>query len=292
MPATVQLGCRHEIDRAESPRIVERQPFPLVGLEQQMVVLLELRMIDPPAPRHAEVEDHRVVAIRVDETVFRPPAEARDLRPGQPLAKVLRKRPPQIRAPRFDTCDPPALQHPLKAADGGFDFGQLRHRARYGGRPSTPLEARPMSHASSDKVNFGEELVSPEEKTRRVGAVFSSVARRYDVMNDMMSGGLHRLWKDRFVARVKPRAGEHILDMAGGTGDIAFRMAGRGAQVTVSDINADMLEVGRERANKRGPHRPQMAGRECRGAELRRRDLRCLHDRVRHPERHRHPCAL
>ena len=102
------------------------------------------------------------------------------------------------------------------------------------------------------QVNFGDELVSPEEKTRRVGAVFSSVARRYDVMNDLMSGGMHRLWKDRFVARVKPRAGERILDMAGGTGDVAFRMARRGAQVTVADINPDMLEVGRERARERG----------------------------------------
>ena len=104
----------------------------------------------------------------------------------------------------------------------------------------------------SEQVNFGDELVSPEEKTRRVGAVFSSVARRYDMMNDLMSGGMHRLWKDRFVARVKPRAGEHILDMAGGTGDVAFRMAQRGAHVTVADINADMLEVGKERAAKRG----------------------------------------
>src|SRR6476620_4840306 len=103
----------------------------------------------------------------------------------------------------------------------------------------------------ASKVNFGDELVSPDEKTRRVGEVFSSVARRYYLMNDLMSGGLHRLWKDRFVARVKPRAGEQILDMAGGTGDVAFRMARRGAQVTVSDINADMLEVGKERAKAR-----------------------------------------
>ena len=100
----------------------------------------------------------------------------------------------------------------------------------------------------TDQVNFGDELVSPEEKTRRVGKVFSSVARRYDLMNDLMSGGLHRLWKDRFVARVKPRAGEEILDMAGGTGDVAFRMARRGASVTVSDINADMLGEGQKRA--------------------------------------------
>jgi demethylmenaquinone methyltransferase/2-methoxy-6-polyprenyl-1,4-benzoquinol methylase len=102
------------------------------------------------------------------------------------------------------------------------------------------------------QVNFGDELVSPEEKTRRVGAVFSSVARRYDLMNDLMSGGLHRLWKDRFVARVKPRPGEDILDMAGGTGDVAFRMARRGARVTVSDINGDMLEVGKQRAQRLG----------------------------------------
>nr|NUR37648.1 class I SAM-dependent methyltransferase [Sphingomonas sp.] len=103
----------------------------------------------------------------------------------------------------------------------------------------------------AEKVNFGDELVSPEEKTRRVGQVFSSVARRYDLMNDLMSGGMHRLWKDRFVARVKPRGGEEILDMAGGTGDVAFRMARRGARVTVADINADMLGVGKERAEKR-----------------------------------------
>ena len=101
----------------------------------------------------------------------------------------------------------------------------------------------------TDPVNFGDELVSPEEKTRRVGQVFSSVARRYDLMNDLMSGGMHRLWKDRFVNRVKPRAGERILDMAGGTGDIAFRMARRAAHVTVSDINADMLGEGQKRAD-------------------------------------------
>jgi demethylmenaquinone methyltransferase/2-methoxy-6-polyprenyl-1,4-benzoquinol methylase len=103
-----------------------------------------------------------------------------------------------------------------------------------------------------DKVNFGDELVAPDEKTRRVGGVFTSVARSYDLMNDLMSGGMHRLWKNRFVAKVKPRPGEQILDMAGGTGDIAFRMVAKGAAVTVSDINADMLAVGMERARKQG----------------------------------------
>jgi demethylmenaquinone methyltransferase / 2-methoxy-6-polyprenyl-1,4-benzoquinol methylase len=103
-----------------------------------------------------------------------------------------------------------------------------------------------------DKVSFGHESVSPAEKTERVRGVFSKVASRYDLMNDLMSGGAHRLWKDDFVRRVRPRAGEAILDMAGGTGDIAFRLARRGARVTVADINPEMLSVGIDRARRRG----------------------------------------
>ncbi|HYN45266.1 MAG TPA: class I SAM-dependent methyltransferase [Allosphingosinicella sp.] len=103
-----------------------------------------------------------------------------------------------------------------------------------------------------DKVSFGHEHVSPAEKTRRVRGVFSSVASRYDLMNDLMSGGQHRLWKHAFVRRVRPRQGEAILDMAGGTGDIAFRLARAGACVTVADINPEMLAVGVERAKALG----------------------------------------
>jgi len=104
----------------------------------------------------------------------------------------------------------------------------------------------------SETVSFGYEDVATDEKEARVGAVFSSVARKYDVMNDAMSAGMHRLWKDKFVRRVKPHRDEQILDMAGGTGDIAFRMAAHGASITVSDINQDMLDVGVERAMERG----------------------------------------
>jgi demethylmenaquinone methyltransferase/2-methoxy-6-polyprenyl-1,4-benzoquinol methylase len=109
-----------------------------------------------------------------------------------------------------------------------------------------------IDDTSAKQVSFGYQDVAPEEKTRRVGAVFSNVAAKYDVMNDAMSVGMHRLWKDRFVRRVKPRSGEAILDMAGGTGDIAFRLAAGGASVTVADINQDMLDVGIERAVERG----------------------------------------
>ena len=93
---------------------------------------------------------------------------------------------------------------------------------------------------------------------RRVDDVFHSVARRYDLMNDLMSGGLHRAWKDALVTAVNPPRSEKgfaLLDLAGGTGDVAFRVVdagGPGLRVTVCDINEDMLAVGAERALKRG----------------------------------------
>lgn len=111
-----------------------------------------------------------------------------------------------------------------------------------------------MTHPAENQpqtASFGYEEVAIDEKVARVGEVFSSVAKKYDIMNDAMSAGMHRVWKDRFVRAVKPQPHEQILDMAGGTGDIAFRMARRGAQITVSDINQDMLNVGMERAPKK-----------------------------------------
>lgn len=109
-----------------------------------------------------------------------------------------------------------------------------------------------MSMPAQDTVPFGYEDIPATEKTARVGEVFAKVARKYDIMNDAMSAGLHRLWKDRFVRRVKPQPGEAILDMAGGTGDVAFRLAEAGAEVVVADINQAMLDVGLQRAVKRG----------------------------------------
>lgn len=103
----------------------------------------------------------------------------------------------------------------------------------------------------SETVSFGYTDVDATQKASMVRGVFSNVAAKYDLMNDAMSGGMHRVWKDLFVRRVKPRKDERILDMAGGTGDIAFRLHKAGAAVTVADINPDMLAVGMERAKKR-----------------------------------------
>ncbi len=106
--------------------------------------------------------------------------------------------------------------------------------------------------ASDDQktTHFGFEEVPEAEKAGRVQGVFSSVANRYDVMNDVMSGGIHRLWKDAMMDWLAPRAGQRLLDVAGGTGDIAFRFLKRAghAQVTVLDLTADMLTEGRKRA--------------------------------------------
>jgi demethylmenaquinone methyltransferase/2-methoxy-6-polyprenyl-1,4-benzoquinol methylase len=109
-----------------------------------------------------------------------------------------------------------------------------------------------MTETSEPLVPLGFRDVAPAAKTEAVRDIFERVAPRYDLMNDLMSGGMHRLWKDDFVKALKPQPHEHVLDLAGGTGDIAFRIAKRGATVTVADINAGMLAVGRERAAKKG----------------------------------------
>ena len=102
-----------------------------------------------------------------------------------------------------------------------------------------------------ESTQFGQKTVTPDEKTGLVRGVFDSVADKYDLMNDLMSGGVHRLWKDRFVRDIRPRADLKYLDVAGGTGDIAFRIkkrAGANADITIFDLNEQMLAVGRDRA--------------------------------------------
>lgn len=123
------------------------------------------------------------------------------------------------------------------------------------------------SHATS----FGYKEVREEEKSQMVGNVFTSVASNYDLMNDLMSGGLHRLWKDRLVSKLNPFPGMKHLDVAGGTGDVAFRILENinsvkrralqdspednlleETQIYVCDINPNMLNVGKKRARERG----------------------------------------
>ncbi len=117
----------------------------------------------------------------------------------------------------------------------------------------------PSASAPSGQASFGDRDVPAPEKAGLVRRVFDSVAPRYDLMNDLMSAGVHRLWKNALVDVLNPRPGERLLDVAGGTGDIAFRILRRQMErggdrpdVTVCDINPAMLAVGRDRAADRG----------------------------------------
>ncbi len=107
-----------------------------------------------------------------------------------------------------------------------------------------------MTDQSEKTTHFGFETVSESEKAGRVQGVFGSVASRYDIMNDVMSGGIHRLWKDAMMDWLAPRSGQKLLDVAGGTGDIAYRFLKRAGQghATVLDLTEEMLAEGRKRA--------------------------------------------
>ena len=114
-------------------------------------------------------------------------------------------------------------------------------------------EKPPQNEQDSRSANFGFRKVEANAKASMVRDVFSSVAGRYDIMNDLMSGGMHRLWKNDFVSRINVPASAAILDLAGGTGDIAVRLKNRtGANVTICDINEAMLNVGRDRQFDKG----------------------------------------
>jgi demethylmenaquinone methyltransferase/2-methoxy-6-polyprenyl-1,4-benzoquinol methylase len=108
---------------------------------------------------------------------------------------------------------------------------------------------------TKDKTDFGFQFVSWDDKQKMVDGIFSSVAQSYDVMNDVMSLGLHRLWKREAVALSFVRPGEKVLDLASGSGDLAylfFKKVGESGQVIMTDINGSMLSVGRQRMENRG----------------------------------------
>lgn len=107
--------------------------------------------------------------------------------------------------------------------------------------------------STSEKVSFGFQEVDATRKAGLVQGVFESVADNYDLMNDLMSAGIHRFWKKTLIDMIKPRPDMHLLDVAGGTGDIAFRFLERGGgHVTVCDLTAGMVRVGRDRAIDQG----------------------------------------
>ena len=113
------------------------------------------------------------------------------------------------------------------------------------------MNATQKDDETDDQVDFGYRRVEPREKPALVRALFDRVSGRYDLMNDLMSGGIHRLWKREMIAWLRPRAGQTLLDVAGGTGDIAFRFldaVGGDGSAIVCDASPGMLEAGQTRA--------------------------------------------
>src|ERR1700691_437310 len=170
-----------------------------------------------------------------------------------------RNRIAQIAAVELEGQESFAQETRRQSARDGFDLGQFGHGSRRLaslGSEAGGAYGAPMARPDTSETDFGFRRVGTEEHTRLVRGVFDRVARRYDLMNDLMSAGVHRLWKDAVAARLNPQPGELIIDCAGGTGDLAGRFArmaraaqlrrgGEDARVLVIDYNAEMIAAGR-----------------------------------------------
>ncbi|EFP04262.1 CRE-COQ-5 protein [Caenorhabditis remanei] len=151
----------------------------------------------------------------------------------------------------------------LNVATKSRNFGKIRQFS------SDPVKASGNLAMEPKKTHFGFTDIDESEKEKKVHSVFANVAKKYDLMNDAMSMGVHRLWKDYYVGGLQIPYNAKILDMAGGTGDIAFRLLRESptATVTVSDINQPMLDVGKERAEKERDIQPSRLEWVCANAE-------------------------
>ena len=249
-PVRVLLRGRHQVHRAEPARIDETNAPALVGLQHQVLVqgnVVASGRLDQHAARHAQMQQHAVAAVELHQDVLAAPAKAQHARPGQPLRQAGRQRPAQV-----------GRDGPRRARCGGL-------RAEPAGRASLSrprgvpawaaitLYLRPMSDNPRHRPTSASADVPRAAKAGMVRAVFDSVAPRYDLMNDLMSLGVHRVWKRIFAHRAGSAAGATLLDLAGGTGDIGFGwMRLGGGPVLLTDINASMLAVARDRALDRG----------------------------------------
>ena len=259
-----RLGAPHHVvEEPEAARVVEAHHCAVVEREDDMVVLrlggLWPASGDPAG--HPEMEEEEPRLIKLDQDVFAAPRQRPDLRARQPLGEHRRKRTAQIRPAQFRAHDLPAADAQRQPAADGFDFGKFRHAksncvARATGYCSCLMSAAETSDNSLGELpeaetDFGFRQVAERAKAPLVRAIFDSVAPRYDLMNDLMSAGVHRWWKAEMVRWLRPRPGQSLLDVAGGTGDIARRalprLGAEGAAI-VCDANPEMLEVGRARA--------------------------------------------
>ena len=253
------------------------------------------------------MHQQHVAGREIGEQILGAAAEALDRLALEPRHEILRQRPAQILAARLHLRESGALHDGRETAAHGLDFGQFGHGiglrpgdiARGSGRALwfEPARMRKCGRPANADISASG-TCRVDDKQALVDDVFHSVAQRYDLMNDLMSGGLHRAWKDVLVTAVNPPKNDRpfaVLDLAGGTGDIAFRLVdagGTGTRVTVLDINRDMLEVGRGRAAERGlDDAVTFVHGNAEALPFPGRPFRCRHHRLRHPQRAADRCA-
>ena len=237
------------VDEAEAPLVVEPQLDRILKDHQRVVMRLRRRgprrIAERQAPGHAEMHDQHAVVVETQQNIFGAPVDAADAPSFDLGRQALRDRTPQIGAMQRQLQQPLAPDAGLEAAHDGLDFRKFGH-----GLVSQEGGGYGAKMAAKETADFGYRRVAAREHTRLVHDVFARVAQRYDLMNDLMSGGIHRWWKAQMIERLDPRPGQILLDVAGGTGDIARRFvtrAGSGSAI-VCDINRSMLEAGRARS--------------------------------------------
>lgn len=239
---------------------------------------------DPHPTGHAEMKQDAPPVIESHEDVFGAPSKRKNSARLHFRNEIMRERPSQAGSAQHDAGDALTQQGIAQTVHYSFDFGKLWHDGaqryidegmtdRDQNTATTFLSSHSASQASDrdadttppentapennaafgSTADFGYRKVPRAQKKTMVRDVFESVAGKYDVMNDVMSLGIHRLWKRIFVQQLTPRPGLKLLDLAGGTGDITFGwLRAGGGPAILSDINSAMLEVGRDRAIKTG----------------------------------------
>lgn len=267
----LRRGRRHQIHRAKAAGVIEGHARAALQIKHHMVMFRRCRMGvmertqnragNQHPPRHAQMDQQAFPAGQIGQNVFRPAAQRLDPCAGQALGHAGWKGPAQIGAVDLRLKNKAARHHRLQPATDGFNLGQFGH--------SVPLDS--WAHCSAriapykvwqkqwrqvqmtddeQKTHFGFQTVNEAEKAGMVHGVFTRVASKYDIMNDVMSMGIHRIWKDAMMDWLAPRPGQRLLDVAGGTGDVSFRFLNRapGAHATVLDMTESMLVEGRQRA--------------------------------------------
>jgi demethylmenaquinone methyltransferase / 2-methoxy-6-polyprenyl-1,4-benzoquinol methylase len=268
-----------EIHHAEPSRIVVDDAGAVIEMEHHMIMQaftagleihlsqignVPIRAHHGEPSRHAEMQDQQLTRFHMAQNVLGAPRQRINALALKSCYKISGKWKPQVFPAQLNADNTPSHQGRLKATFNGFDFGQFGHDSYsltiFAGNGTGNQSALHKGWDSLDKMMptsnetvFGFRDVKPGEKQPLVNEVFSKAAAKYDQMNDLMSAGLHRLWKDDFVTQLSPPKSDvpfHVLDVAGGTGDIAFRIVeagGAGTQVTIADISPEMVSEGKKR---------------------------------------------